>query len=197
MAYNRDVLHRSNNRWSQNTNVDRSTVWPIIGENGMSDITNEAQAVAKDNIDRTMSGLKDGVSAATAGMEQAQASVRDGLQKVMRSAEDMIAFTQGNVEAITRSGQILATGLQDIGQGIAATARASADDATNTFKALAAVKSIKEALDLQSSLFRSMIERAVSQTSQMTDSTMKLSEQAMAPITARLSLASEKFGRIG
>ncbi len=162
----------------------------------MSD-TIERASDAKDNIDRTMSGLKNGVASATAGMEQAQATMRDGMQKAMKTAEDMFAFTQGNVEAVTRSSQILATGMQDMGQSVAATARASLEETMNTFKAMTAVKSVKEAMDLQAGLFRSMIERAVSQTSQMTDSSMKLSEQAMAPITARLSLASEKFGRVG
>ena len=160
-------------------------------------ITNDVQAAAKDNIERTVSGLKNGVASATVGMEQAQATVRDGMQKVMKSAEEMFAFTQGNVEAVTRSSQILATGMQDMGQSVAATARASVEETMNTYKAMAAVKSVKEAMDLQAGLLRSMIERAVSQTSQMTDHSMKLSEQVMAPITARLSLASEKFSHIG
>ena len=159
-------------------------------------ITGDVQATAKDNIDRTMSGLKDGVASATAGLEQAQATMRDGMQKVMKTAEEMFAFSQGNVEAVTRSSQILASGMQDLSQSVAASARASVDDTMNTFKALAAVKSFKEAMDLQTGLFRGILERAVSQTSQMTDSTVKLSEQAMAPITARMSIAAEKFGRV-
>ncbi len=162
-----------------------------------TDISNELQATAKDNIDRTMSGLKDGVASATVGLEQAQATMRDGMQKAMKTAEAMFAFTQGNMEAVTRSSQILATGMQDLGQTVAATARASVDDTMNTFKALAAVKSVREAMELQTTLFRAIVERAASQTSQMTDSGMKLSEQAMAPITARLSLAAEKFNRAG
>ena len=158
-------------------------------------IASEAQAVAHDNIERTMSGLKDGVASATAGMEQAQASMRDGMQKALRTAEDLYAFTQGNVEAVTRSSQILATGVQDMGQTMAATARASMDETMSAFKAMASVKSFKEAMDLQTGLFRAALERAVSQTSHLTDSSLKLAEQACAPIGARLSLAAQKFGR--
>ena len=164
----------------------------------MSNTTSsDVQATAQDNIQRTMSGLKEGVVSATAGMQQAQVTMREGMQKAMKTAEEMFAFGQGNVEAVTRSSQILATGVQDLGQSLAASARASVEDTVNTFKALATVKSVKEAMDLQTGLFRSMLERAVTHTSQMTDSSMKLSEQAVAPITARLSLAAQKFGRIG
>ena len=37
----------------------------------------------------------------------------------------------------------------------------------------------------------------MSQTGQLADSSMKLSEQAFAPLTARMSLAAEKFSRVG
>jgi phasin family protein len=159
-------------------------------------MTSDAQAVAHENIDRTMTGLKDGVSSAAPGIEQAQATMRTGMQKAMKSAEEMLSFSQGNFEAVTRSSQIIATGVQDMGQSIAATARASLDDTMGAVKALTAVKSIKDLMDLQTSLLRAVIERAVSQTSQLTDHSVKLSEQAFAPIGARLSLATEKFGRL-
>ena len=137
----------------------------------MSNTIGDVQATAQDNIQRTMSGLKDGVASATAGIEQAQATMRDGMQKAMKTAEELFSFSQGNVEAVTRSSQILATGMQDLSHSIAATMRASLDDTMGVFKAMSAVKSVREAMDLQTGLFRTAFERAVSQTSQVTDST--------------------------
>ncbi len=153
--------------------------------------------ITHENFDRTVSGLKDGVATATAGMEKAQATMREGMQKAMKTAEELVAFNQGNLEAVTKSSQILATGLQDLTQTFAASARASMEEAMSTFKAMSTVKSVKEAMDLQSKLLRSAMEKAVSQTSHVTDTSMKLSEQVMAPISARFSLAAEKFSRIG
>ena len=153
--------------------------------------------ITNENFDRTVSGLKDGVATATAGMEQAQATMRDGVQKAWKSAEDMYAFTQGNLEAFAKASQIWVTGLQDMSQGMAAVARTSMDETVGTFKALASVKSVKEAVDLHSSLARTVMEKVVAQGSQLTESSVKLSEQAFAPINARLTLATEKFGRIG
>jgi phasin family protein len=57
------------------------------------------------------------------------------------------------------------------------------------------VKSVKEAVDLQSSFAKTSIEKAVSETSKITDATVKLAEEAIAPLTARMSLAVEKFGK--
>jgi phasin family protein len=164
--------------------------------NTTTDTLELGQAAATQNIAQTMSSLKDGVAQATASMEQAQSAMRQGVEKAIKSATDMFSFAQGNFEAFTKASQILTAGLQDMTQTIAASSKASVEDSMHTLKAMGAVKSIKEAMDLQSALLRSTMEKAVAQTSSMTDSSMKLSEQVLAPISARLSLATEKFGRV-
>ncbi len=113
----------------------------------------------------------------------------------IKTAEDIVAFNQANLEALVQSGQIWAAGLQDLSQTFAATAQAQFDEALATVKALAAVKSLKDAVDLQTSLAKASLEKAVTETSKLTDASVKLTEKAMAPLTARVTLAVEKFGR--
>ncbi len=115
----------------------------------------------------------------------------------MKTAEDFVAFGQGNFEAMMKSSQIWAAGMQDLGKQVAATAQAQFDETVSVFKAMSGVKSIKEAIDLQSTLARASMEKAVAETSKITDASMKLAEQAIAPITARMTLAVEKFSRAG
>ena len=162
---------------------------------------NDSTTQVQDNLDRTVSNLKDSVAGMGAGMgqagAQAQAAAREGTQRMMKIAEEMFALGKGNLDAITRSSQIMSAGAQEMGQSVATAARDSVEETMDTVKAMAAVKSLKDAMDLQTGLMRSVLERAVSQASQMTDRSMKLSEQAFAPIGTQLSLAVEKFGRIG
>ncbi len=54
-------------------------------------------------------------------------------------------------------------------------------------KALAGVKSLKEAVDLQTTLARASVEKVV------TEASLKLTEQAWAPLTARVNLAADTF----
>ncbi len=131
----------------------------------------------------------------SAGFEQAQSAMRTTMEKAMKTTEEMLSFGQGNAEAVARAGQIFTAGLQDMTQLFAATAKESLDDTVSTYKALSAVKSVKEAIELQSKLVRGLLDKAVSHNSQLADSTIKLSEQALAPLTARLSLAAQAFGR--
>ncbi len=117
------------------------------------------------------------------------------METIMTTAEDFMSFQQGNFEALVKSSQIWASGLQDLGRHFAATAQAQMDETMGTVKAIVGVKSLREAVELQSTLARSSMEKAVTEGGKITDATMKLAEQTMAPITARLTLAAEKFGR--
>ena len=144
-----------------------------------------------------MSGLKDGMTRAAAGFADTQAKVKEGMEKAMKTAEELMAFSQGNLEAMVKCGQIWAAGVQDIGKQIAANAQASFDETMSTFKALSSVKSLKDAFDLQASLARSTLEKTLAELGKLTDASMKLTEQALAPLTARVSLAMEKFAKTG
>jgi phasin family protein len=154
-----------------------------------------AVAATTKGFDQTVAALKDGVSGAVAGFEKTQAEVKANMEKAMKTAEEFISFGQGNVEAVLKSGQIWAEGVQEFGKTFAATAQAQLDHTMNTWKALTGVKSLKEAIDLQADLARNSVETVVAETGKLTDASMKLAEQALAPITARVTLAVEKFGR--
>ena len=132
---------------------------------------------------------------ATAGFADTQAKVKEGMEKAMKTAEELMSFSQGNLEAMVKSGQIWAAGVQDIGKQIAANAQASFDETVSTFKALSSAKSLKDAFDLQASLARSTLEKTVAELGKLTDASMKLTEQTLAPLTARVNLAMEKFGK--
>ena len=134
-------------------------------------------------------------AAATAQFNKATQEVKANMDKAIKTAEDMVSFGQGNLEALVRSGQIWAAGMQDLGKQVAASAQAQVDHTVATWKALATAKSLKEAVDLQASLARVTVEKAVAETGKLTDASMKLAEQTFAPITARMSLAAERFGR--
>ena len=114
----------------------------------------------------------------------------------MKTAEDFVSFSRGNVEAFVKSGQILAAGWQEMGRQFAAQAQAQTEAALSTFRQVSTAKSVREALDLQASYARSAVEQAVAQTSKTAEASLKLAEQAFAPIGSRVALAVQGFGRI-
>jgi phasin family protein len=166
---------------------------PKAMEAGM--ITDETATAATKGIEATVSNLKDGMTKAAAGFTETQAKVKQGMEKAMKTAEELVSFSQGNLEAMLKSGQIWAAGMQDLSKQVAATAQASFDETMSTFKALTSVKSLKDAIDLQASLARATMEKTLAESGKLTDASFKLTEQAIAPITARVTLAVEKFAK--
>lgn len=152
-------------------------------------------ALIESATETTVSAVNAGVAQANAGVFVTQAKVKEKMDKAMRSAQDLMSFSQGNFEAMIKSGQIWAAGVQDISKQFAASAQAHMDEGMSAFKAFSSVKSLKEAFDLQSNLARSSMEKAVSETGRLTDASLKLAEEAIAPLTARVTLAVETFSK--
>jgi phasin family protein len=142
---------------------------------------------------KTIEGVKEAANVATATFEQAQVQLKEGTQRAMKTAEQIAHFSQGNVEAFVKSSQIWATGLQDISKLMAANAKTTMDETMSTFKALTTVKSLKEAFDLQTNFARASLEKAVSESGKITEHSLKVAEQALAPISARVNAAVETF----
>ena len=69
---------------------------------------------------------------------------------MIKSTEDFVAFGQANLEAFVTSGKIWAAGIQDLTKQFTTTAKASFDESVTNLKAVSTAKSIKEAIDMQS-----------------------------------------------
>lgn len=163
-------------------------------QNAATEALDEGKAQMTAGFEQTLATMKDGMENAAKGIETQQAKMKETMAKAMKTTEEMVAFGQGNFEAFMKAGQIFATGIQGLSKHIANSTQASVEETVAMSKAFAGIKSVKEAVDLQAGFARSMMEKAVSETSKLTDASMKLTEQAIAPITARMTLAVEKFG---
>jgi phasin family protein len=141
-------------------------------------------------------------AAATKGIEQAQVAMKEQLATAMTTAtgafkavEDVVDFQKGTIEAFVKSGQIWAAGVQDMGKALFAQAQANMEEGMATAKALAQVKSLKEAMDLQGAFAKTAVEKAVAEAVKTQETTVKLVETAFAPVADRAKLAMETFAK--
>ena len=123
---------------------------------------------------------------------EVQSKAKEALEKSSAAFADYNDFAKGNVEAVVESGKILAAGLQDFGTNVTAESRSAFETATADFKELAAVKSPADFFKLQSELFRRNFDTAVAYGSKTSEAMLKLTSEAIAPISGRVSLAVEK-----
>ncbi|MGP8025108.1 MAG: phasin family protein [Acidocella sp.] len=146
-------------------------------------------------FEKSVAAVRDGIEKATKGLETSQAKLKEGVEKAVKTSEELLAFSQGNLEAFVKATQIYAAGFQDLSKHLAATSKESIEESVAFGKSLIGVKSVKEAVDLQTSYTKTTIEKAVAETNKLADATVKLTEQAIAPLTARVTLAVETFGK--
>jgi phasin family protein len=126
---------------------------------------------------------------------QALSTQTKGMKTMINSTVDFAAIGKENLEAFTASGKIWAAGVQDLTKQFAATAKASFEESVATFKAFSGVKSDKEAIDLQSSYSKAALAKALAESTKLTEASFKLTEQALAPITARMAAAVDGFSK--
>jgi phasin family protein len=118
-----------------------------------------------------------------------------GTKTMIKSTEDFVAFGQANVEAFVKSGQIWAAGVQELMKQFATATKVSFDESASAFKAISSAKSITEAMDLQSKFASSTVAKTLAESNKFIDASIKLTEQTLAPISARVTGAVETFGK--
>ncbi len=112
----------------------------------------------------------------------------------MKTTEQFFAFSQGNLEAVAKSGQIWASGLQDLGNQLAASGRAQFAETVSALKALAGAKTLNDGFEMQAALTRAAIEKTIIEAGRFAETSVRLAEQAWAPMTARVGAAAQTFG---
>ena len=164
----------------------------IVTEPEQSPVPTEQTATVE--VDTFTTAVAEVAGQATA-IKPTQPTLTQGMKSMMKSTEDLVAFSQANFEAFVKSGQIWSAGVQELTKQIATSAKASFDESVSTFKAISTAKSVKEAMDLQSSFAKAALEKAMAESNKLTDASIKLTEQTLAPITARVTVAVETFGK--
>jgi phasin family protein len=131
------------------------------------------------------SSIKDAVSGA-------QAKAKEAFDKTSAAASEYGEFAKGNVEAFVESGKILASGLQELGNGFIADSKVAFDTATSDVKALTSVKSPTDLFKLQTELLRRNFDSAIAYGTKASEAMVKLTNEVVAPLSGRVTLAVEK-----
>ena len=122
-----------------------------------------------------------------------------GQELVKRSqkvAEELADLARSNVEAVVEAGRVATEGARSIGQDVVAKQRDSFEQAADSIRALAEAKSPTEYLQLQSELARASFDRAVAETSKLTESLVKLAGEAFQPLSNRASANAQLFNTL-
>ena len=114
-------------------------------------------------------------------------------KKSQKVAEELADLTRANVEAVVEASRVAAEGARSIGQNVVATSRDNVEQAADAIRSLAEAKSPTEYLQLQGEFARASFDRAVAETSKLTESLVKLAGEAFQPLSNRATANAERF----
>ena len=118
---------------------------------------------------------------------------QEAVRKSTEAAEEFADVAKANVEAFVAAGRIAATGAKSLGQDIVARGREGVEQASEAVKTLAEAKSPTEFFQLQSEIARTSFDRMVSEGSRLTESLVKLTGEAIQPLSNRASQNIERI----
>ncbi|HZC37449.1 MAG TPA: phasin family protein [Sphingomicrobium sp.] len=117
-------------------------------------------------------------------------------KKTQKVAEELADLARANVEAVVEASRVAAEGAKSIGQDVVATSRDGVEQAADAIRSLAEAKSPTEYLQLQGEFARASFDRAVAETSRLTESLVKLAGEAFQPISNRATANAERLNTL-
>ena len=124
-----------------------------------------------------------------------QTRAKTAYSKAGEFAGEAGEFNKANLDAVVESGKIFFNGAQELVRENVATGKTVATIVSEDAKKVAAIKSPTELVQLQGELARRNFDAVVSFGSQRTEAWVKLYNEAFAPISNRVSVATEKFSK--
>ena len=118
------------------------------------------------------------------------------VKRSQKVAEELADLARANVEAVVEAGRVAAEGAKAIGQDVVAKQRDSVEQAADAIRSLAEAKSPTEYLQLQGEFARASFDRAVAETSKLTESLVKLAGEAFQPLSNRATANAERFNTL-
>ena len=129
-------------------------------------------------------------------LAEANERSQDLVKRSQKVAEELADLARANVEAVVEAGRVATEGARSISQDVVAKQRDSFEQAADAVRSLAEAKSPTEYLQLQGDFARASFDRAVAETSKLTESLVKLAGEAFQPLSNRASANAERFNTL-
>lgn len=157
--------------------------------------TVRTHAALETGVAQARSALDQGTAGARAAMERGVEQATRGTEGMFKAVEEVAEFSRGNFEAIAKVTQVWSVGAQDLSRQYVAMLQGLTDHALESAKAVSATRSLKDATEVQANFARAALERVMSETARLQEAALRLSEQAAAPLTQRVTVAMDRLAR--
>ncbi|MDJ0948898.1 MAG: phasin family protein [Alphaproteobacteria bacterium] len=140
---------------------------------------------------------KAGAEVFTKGYDQMFVATKEQVEKFLPNAvkglDEMSKFGKENMDAAVKASTIAAKGFEAIGKEVTEYNKKAFEASVANAKALMGVKTVQEALELQTGFARSSFDDFVSKGTKISELSVKVAQDAVEPVNARFAEAVEKL----
>ncbi|CAO3443143.1 phasin family protein [Azospirillum largimobile] len=152
-----------------------------------------------DQITAVTKSVEDAITTAKQNLEglvkAQQEQVEKASAQVLKGYDELTVLTKQNVDAFVKSGTVVAKGAEEAGKQVAAFTQSSLEKSVSNAKALLAVKTIQELVELQNAYAKASIDALVSESTKLQELTVKIASEALAPLSARVNATVEVLSK--
>lgn len=118
---------------------------------------------------------------------------KEGVEKSLSSLNDINAQSKQNLEAIVAAATAATKGAEALGAQAIAFSKKSMEDNVAAAKTLGTAKSLQEAVELQTSWFKTSLEGYMAEMNKASEIVAASVKETWTPLNARVTAAVEKF----
>lgn len=136
--------------------------------------------------------VKAGTEAASAGYKQAASLTKEQVERTQKAVHkgygDFTSLSQDNVDAVVKSGTVMAQGLEVLSKEMMDFARLSFEDNVAATTAMFSAKNLTDLVNMQSQYTRKNFDQAVAESTRLAELSVKVANEALEPIKARVDV---------
>jgi len=137
------------------------------------------------------------IKAGTKHYEQAVQMTQEQVAKVsenlFKGYDELNALSKDNLEALVKSGTIVAKAVEDLGKEWISFTQNSVEQGVAAIQALFSAKTLKEFVDLQNEWAKKSFDAAVVETTKFSERSVKTANEAIEPLQARMNVTVERM----
>lgn len=163
-------------------------------------VVNPVEAAVAANKETVDTFLKAGSEVASQGVEKVVAMNQEQIAAAVKAGtdafkgyEDFVAYGKANVDALMKANSVLVKGAQDMNKVLFGLAQSSLEDGVAATKKMLSCKSLKDVVEVQSTLAKANYKKSVDEGRKLTDMSVKLAEEISAPIASQVNETVERI----
>lgn len=152
-----------------------------------------APAAAENLVDTATATFQETTAKVESIVADTQKTMTEQFEKLSKGFEGMTAFSQENMDAVVKSGEIAAKAAEGIGSEVSAYSKKAFEDSVAAAQDFASAKTMTELFEKQSAFAQTAFEAFVHQSTKMNEIFVAAAKDISAPLGARVTAATEQM----